>query len=442
MAILTDQDVKTLNLAQGPVSTTQAEAGGYLAVGTLIQTAQTDIAALADETAALGAVPVVAIGYAGTRTVAQINGLSPSAADCYVVSNSGTLTTGSLAVTAGDLVEYSGSAWVLLSDAVDGFVPACSVLVGGGTLYAPLTDGTDEYAVATFSGRSNTPTLVTPAEGDLKRVVAAADGSSVAVDRIYLYSTSSGWITSTSATLSSATPQPLGVAAAGSVGTASDAGHVHAHGDQSAIVTALHDSTQCAYTDTTHNKIPAADNDAQVAIQALNNAMPFDSAQYKAAAADRAPSDNVENTFATTYTLPANALAAGSAWTVSADCLVAGVSGTTPGLVLKLKLDGNAAATATFAPALSGDRAHLQWTVKCGVAGASGVAVIDQKSIGSTGAGAGTGTILESTLFNAAFDTTATHAVTVTAQWDETDAANLVDLRFLNSSYRLAAAVT
>lgn len=413
------------------------------ALGSKLQTAQTDITTLQDQVAAIDGVYPTAkgYGYIGTRTVVQINALTPATGMVVVAGSAGTPTAGTSSLLAvGDVAEYDGTSWIKIVSHSGGFVPVSTVLIvasTASTLYSPLTTGTDGDKLATFDGTSNTPALTVPADG----VAYAISGTSVNSGKIYQFQTGAGWAVVTTP-LSDTTPAAIGTASAGVAVKASRSDHVHAHGDQSAIGTALHASSQSSYTDSVHNKIPAASNTAQLAIQGLNSAMPFDSAQYAAAAADRAPSDAAENAFATTYTLPANALAAGSEWKVSADCLVAGVSGSTPGLVLKLKLDGNAAATATFAPAVSGDRARLEWTVKVGVAGASGVAVIDQKSIGSTGAGAGTGTIVESTLFNAAFDTTTTHVVTVTAQWDETDAADLVDLRFLNSSYRLAAAVT
>lgn len=413
-------------------------------LGAKLQTAQTDIVALQDQVAAIDGVYPTAkgYGYIGTRTVVQINALTPTTGMVVVAGSAGTPTAGTSDVLAiGDVAEYNGTSWLKTVAHSGGFVPATTVLLVASTattLYSPLTTGTDGDKLATFGGSSNTPALTVPADG----VAYAISGTSVNAGKIYQFQTGAGWAVVTTP-LSDTTPAAIGTASAGVAVKASRSDHVHAHGDQSAIGTALHASSQSAYTDTTHNKIPAASNTAQLAIQGLNSAMPFDSAQYKAAAADRAPANASENAFTTTYTLPSNALAAGSEWLVSTDVNVVGVSGTTPGLVLRLKLDGNAAATATFAPALADDRARLEWSIKVGLAGASGVAVIDQKSISSTGAGAGTGTIVESTLYNfGSFDTTTTHVVTVTAQWDEVDAANLVDLRFLNSSYRLAAAVT
>ena len=392
---ISDQNAATLNTALGPVSTVKTTDGTYLAVGTMIQTLQTLTESQQTELDTLGAEPVIGLGYAGTRTVAQINLLSPSAGDCYVVSNAGTLTTGTLAVTAGDLVAYSGSAWVLLADAVDGFVPALSVIVGTGTLYAPLTDGTDEKKVATFTGRSNTPALVTPSAGDIKRVIAGPDGSAVTVNRIYMYS-GSAWVTATSATLSSATPQPLGVAAAGSTGSASDAGHIHA----------------------------------------LPTTLPVDYQVYNDAGVDRVTNTATETAFSTAYTLPANALAEGSVWTGEARVYVAGVTGT-PNLIIRLNI-GGIAVSAVQVTSVTADAAYdLKFEVIVGVDGASGVAVMNVNGISYTLSNVGT---QKPNAYIGAFDTTATKALTVSAEWNAASASNQADLRLLRSSYRAASA--
>jgi hypothetical protein len=142
-------------------------------------TAANDAARKADVDAAIVGLnwksPVAVRSYLGNRTVAQINALTPAGGDSYVVTDSGTLTTGSLAVVAGDLVEYSGTAWLKIVSGSGGFVAANTrVVVGDGTLFSPLTDGTDETKVATFSGSSNTPTLYSPVDGDALLVVGEA----------------------------------------------------------------------------------------------------------------------------------------------------------------------------------------------------------------------------------------------------------------------------
>lgn len=104
--------------------------------------------------------PVSVLRLIGNLAVAAINALSPSAGQAYVVTDSGTLTAGSLAVAAGDLVEFDGSAWVLLEAGVGGFVAAGTraILADTDTLISPYTDGTDNDKIVVFSGSSNTGT--------------------------------------------------------------------------------------------------------------------------------------------------------------------------------------------------------------------------------------------------------------------------------------------
>lgn len=130
----------------------------------------------------------IATAYQGNRTIAQINALSPSAGDCYLSTNAGTPSAGSSdALTAGDLAEYDGTSWKKLLDAVDGFPPAGTVvLVGNGTLVAPLTEGTDEKKVATFNGTSLTPSLVAPVAGDYRKI---SNSVSISYGQVLEYNT-------------------------------------------------------------------------------------------------------------------------------------------------------------------------------------------------------------------------------------------------------------
>lgn len=102
--------------------------------------------------------PIEVLGLVGNAAVATINGLTPAAGDAYVVTDSGTLTAGSLAVTAGDLVEYDGSAWVMIADSSDGYVPVGTraVLSTTTALISPYTDATDDGKIVEFDGLSNT----------------------------------------------------------------------------------------------------------------------------------------------------------------------------------------------------------------------------------------------------------------------------------------------
>jgi len=102
---------------------------------------------------------VVTMALKGNDTVANINGLSPAAGDAYVVTDSGTLTAGSLAVVAGDMAEYNGTAWVKIVSASGGFVPAGTrAVLAEGTIQSPYTDATDNDKIVEFSGSSNTGT--------------------------------------------------------------------------------------------------------------------------------------------------------------------------------------------------------------------------------------------------------------------------------------------
>jgi hypothetical protein len=130
--------------------------------------------------------PVCTLGLVGNADVSTINGLSPSAGDAYVVTDTGSLTLGTVAVTAGDLVEFDGTDWVLLEDATGGFVnsgvrAALSTTVA---LISPYTDATDDGKIVSFSGSSNTGT----ATGD------AVDGNAVLVDCDGAYYENTGWV--------------------------------------------------------------------------------------------------------------------------------------------------------------------------------------------------------------------------------------------------------
>lgn len=114
--------------------------------------------------------PVSVHGYTGNRTVAQLNALTPANCDAYVTLNAGTLTAGSLAVVAGDLVEYHALtlSWVKIWSGVGGVPPTDAralVATGASPLVAPLVDGVDEGKIATFNGFNMTPTFDSPTEG-------------------------------------------------------------------------------------------------------------------------------------------------------------------------------------------------------------------------------------------------------------------------------------
>lgn len=131
--------------------------------------------------------PVAVLFYLGNRTVAQINALTPAARDAYVVTDTGTLTAGSLSVSAGDLVEYDGAAWQKIVAASGGFPPiGTRAIVGfpasGALLFSPLTDGSDEGKVAEWGGASLTPTLTTSTDGDAVLVKGSATNPPTSYD--------------------------------------------------------------------------------------------------------------------------------------------------------------------------------------------------------------------------------------------------------------------
>jgi len=109
-------------------------------------------------------------GYIGSRTIAEINALTPSAGDAVVAASAGTPTAGtSDALAIGDIAEYDGTSWLQIVANSGGFPPADTralVADGAATLYAPLTDNTDEGKVAEWDGTSLTATLDTPDDGD------------------------------------------------------------------------------------------------------------------------------------------------------------------------------------------------------------------------------------------------------------------------------------
>ncbi len=109
--------------------------------------------------------------YLGSRTVVQINGLSPVSGQSVVAADGGTPSAGtSDALIVGDVAEFNGTDWKKIVSASGGFVPDGTRLLVHDetiTLFAPLTDGTDESKFADFDGTSLTPaTLTAPLDGE------------------------------------------------------------------------------------------------------------------------------------------------------------------------------------------------------------------------------------------------------------------------------------
>ena len=146
-------------------------------------TADQDAATVAQVAAAVAGqqwqAPVSVGGYLGTRTITEINALSPVAGDVVVAGSAGTPTaTGSDLLAIGDIAEYidGTSGWQIIVAHAGGFPPdGTRALVSAGTLFAPLTDATDNGKIAQWDGASLTPALVTPADG--WAVIVAGEGS-------------------------------------------------------------------------------------------------------------------------------------------------------------------------------------------------------------------------------------------------------------------------
>lgn len=126
--------------------------------------------------------PLTCICLVGNRTVAQINGLgNPGAvSDVYVVTDAGTLTLGSLAVAAGDVVQWDNdnTQWIKIVSNSGGFVPSGTrfSLNTGTALVSPYTDGVDDGKIVQFDGTNNDPltsgTVTVSDNGDAVLVVA------------------------------------------------------------------------------------------------------------------------------------------------------------------------------------------------------------------------------------------------------------------------------
>ena len=132
--------------------------------------------------------PVDVRGYLGTRTVAQIDSLSPTLGDVVVAGDGGTPSAGtSDLLAAGDLVEFDGTSWLTIVANSGGFPPdgtRALVHIETVTLFSPLSDGSDESKFAEWDGTSLTPALVSPVDGD---AVLVKGETSVNENKTYVY---------------------------------------------------------------------------------------------------------------------------------------------------------------------------------------------------------------------------------------------------------------
>jgi len=102
--------------------------------------------------------PADVFGLVGNLAVASLNALGANAGDAYVVTDSGTLTRGSVSVAAGDLVQDDGSVWVKVVANSGGYPPdgTRAVLSTQTALVSPYTDATDDGKIVEFDGTSLT----------------------------------------------------------------------------------------------------------------------------------------------------------------------------------------------------------------------------------------------------------------------------------------------
>ena len=94
------------------------------------------------------------LSHVGNGTVSYLNGISPTAGDSYTVTDSGVLTSGSLPVSVGFIVVYTGAAWAYAAPPENGYVyPGLMVQLSSTTaLISPYTDGTDDGKLISFDG--------------------------------------------------------------------------------------------------------------------------------------------------------------------------------------------------------------------------------------------------------------------------------------------------
>lgn len=130
--------------------------------------------------------PVDVYGLVGNGSVATLDALGASAGDAYVVTDSGTLTRGSVAVVAGDVVQDDGTNWVLVVSGSGGYVAdgTRAILSTATALISPYTDASDDGKIVDFDGTSLTGSDTSE----------ATDGSAVLVNGEGGYYENSGYV--------------------------------------------------------------------------------------------------------------------------------------------------------------------------------------------------------------------------------------------------------
>jgi hypothetical protein len=132
--------------------------------------------------------------YRGSRSIAEINALSPGRGWSVHATNDGKPSAGSSDdLVAGDLAEYNGTSWKKIADANGSSLPAagtralCASTAIGATLFSPLVGG-DSSNVLEWDGTSFTPSSSTAGvEGQLTTVSVNPSLSSVAATFLYAF---------------------------------------------------------------------------------------------------------------------------------------------------------------------------------------------------------------------------------------------------------------
>lgn len=187
--------------------------------------------------------------------------------------------------------------------------------------------------------------------------------------------------------------------------------------------------------------LPAADGSAgQALITNGSGVLSFGTASTKVFSNTSVPAGNTiantaaETAFSSSYTIPANALAAGNVirvklWGVYSTALVA------PTIQIKLKIGSTVVLDSGAISAIVGSVSNLGWSAEADLSwftiGAAGT--VDAQASGKFATAAfATATVCVPNTATATIDTTTTQAVTVTVTWSAANASNTITLRQMN----------
>ena len=169
--------------------------------------------------------PVDVKGYLGTRTVAEIDLLTPTVGQSVIAGSAGTPAAGASDLLAvGDVAEFDGTDWKKILGAVGGFPPAGTralVDTDPVTLYSPLVDGTDEGKCVEWDGTSLAPSASASPE-DGYAVLVKGEGS-VNENKQYIFDgivPTGVWVQFGGSSLAHSSLSGLGWAVSGHTGTA------------------------------------------------------------------------------------------------------------------------------------------------------------------------------------------------------------------------------